>query len=357
MASSANPGQVRFEAVGEADPEGAMPGRETAAAASGDDVLMPREAMASTRRAGCGRPRTSAAITTSVSHLLIKFRVMESGTLEVAGCSIAWCGVGEPEGEAMMLVHGNRAHRHWWDAAVEAGLDRAGRRVVAMDLSGHGDSGRRDEYSPEVWADEVLAAIERLTRGSATIVGHSMGGLVAVVAAARRPDIVSGLVLVETGIRLSKPETARVPRGTPPRSPRTFASRDAAIESIRLFPEQPVVDAEVLRRVAELSISGADGEWTWKFDPGVARRFTDELINRNLAAVECPVAMVYADGSALVDSSSPEAAEAILGRPVPTTVVAGAYHHLVLDRPAAGAKAILGSMTAWRFSPSTPPAR
>lgn len=280
---------------------------------------------------------------------------MESGSIEVEGCEIAWCRLQGSGADPLLLLHGNRAHRNWWDAAVEAGLGQAGRRVVAIDLSGHGDSGRRPEYSPELWADEAAAAIEELAGGRATIVGHSMGGLVAIVAAARRPDLVAGLVLVDTGIRLSDPETAKLPRGTPARVPRTFSSREQAIESVRLFPRQPVVDPEVLRKVAERSVSCADGEWKWKFDPGVARRFTDELINRYLAEVECPVAMVYADGSALVDSASPSAAEEILGRPVPTTVIADAYHHLVLDRPAASAEAILDSTAGWRISPSTPP--
>lgn len=281
---------------------------------------------------------------------------MESGTLEVAGCRIAWCAQGDDGTGALVLLHGNRANRHWWDAAVAAGLGDGGRRIVAIDLSGHGDSGRRAEYSPELWADEALAAVEGLAGGRATIVGHSMGGLVAVVAAARRPDLVSGLVLVDTGIRPLAPATAREPRGTPARSPRTFPSRDAALESIRLFPRQPVVNAEVVRQIAERSIGCSEGVWTWKFDPGVARRFTDELINHHLARVECPVAMVYGAESALVDAGSPRAAEAILGRPVPATVIAGAHHHLVLDRPGASAAAITAAIAAWSLSPPPPPA-
>lgn len=269
---------------------------------------------------------------------------MESGVFEVAGCPISWCGAGDPEGaDAIVLVHGARAHRHWWDAAVEAGLGQ-GRRVVAFDLSGHGDSGRRPDYTPELWADEALGAIEECTGGRAALVGHSMGGLVALVAAARRSDLVTGLVLVDTRIILSEGEAALVRRGTPAKKLRTFPSREAAIQSIRLFPPQPFPDPEVMRNVAEHSIGESGGEWGWKFDPPIAQRFHDELINGYLAEVECPVAMVYAERSALVDESSPAAAAAILGRPVPATVLAGAHHHLVLDRPTAAAEAIEGAL-------------
>jgi pimeloyl-ACP methyl ester carboxylesterase len=239
---------------------------------------------------------------------------VEHGTLDAGGCRIAWCGRGERAEGAVVLVHGARAHRHWWDAAVESGLGRGGRRVVAIDLSGHGDSDRRPEYSPEAWADEVLTAVDECAGGRAAVIGHSMGGLVAVVAAARRPDLVSALVLVDTRIRISAPPDSLEPRGTPAKVLRTFPSREAAIESIRLFPPQPVVDAEVVRHVAERSVGCVDGEWTWKF----------------------------------------RAAEAILGRPVPTTVVAGAHHHLILDRPGACAGAIAGALAATSFN--LPPA-
>jgi pimeloyl-ACP methyl ester carboxylesterase len=280
---------------------------------------------------------------------------MEHGVLQVAGCPIAWCGEGDPtEKNAIVLLHGARAHRHWWSAAVQAGLGRD-RRVVGIDLSGHGDSGRRSDYTPEMWADEALAAIEQCAGGHAALVGHSMGGLVALVAAARRPDVVSGLVLVDTRIHLSEREAARVPRGTPAKIPRTFSSRKAAVESVRLFPPQPVVNAEVVRQVAQRSIGGVGGEWSWKFDPAIAQRFNDELINRYLAAVECPVAMVYGELSALVDASSARDAEAILRRPVPTTIVSGAHHHLILDRPGASAGAIAGALAAGTVSPPNRP--
>lgn len=275
---------------------------------------------------------------------------MAHGVLQVEGCPVAWCGQGDDEGEAIVLVHGARAHRHWWDAAVEAGLGDDGRRVVAFDLSGHGDSGRRADYTAELWADEALATIERCAGGRAALVGHSMGGLVALVAAARRPDLVTSLILVDTRIRLSDPPEALIPRGSPPKTLRSFPTREAAIASFRLFPPQPVLEPEVERRAAAQSIGRLDDGWGWKFDPAVAQRFHDELINRHLREVTCPVAMVYGECSALVSGDSPRAAEAILDRPVPATVIAGAHHHVILDRPAASAAAIAAALVASTLS-------
>jgi pimeloyl-ACP methyl ester carboxylesterase len=275
---------------------------------------------------------------------------METGHLESAGCDISWCAVGGDDEQAIVLVHGALAHRHWWEPAVQAGLARDGRRVVAFDLSGHGDSGRRPDYSAELWADEALATIEECAGGKAALVGHSMGGLVALIAAARRPDLVSSLVLVDTRILLPGPEEAHIPRGSPAKATRIYPTREAAVESIRLFPPQPVVNAEAVRLVAEHSIGRVGDGWGWKFDPAIAQRFTEETINRNLAAVECPLAMIYGDSSALVDSSSPANAEAIMERRVPATVITGAHHHVILDRPAASAGAISGALASLSLS-------
>ena len=53
------------------------------------------------------------------------------------------------------MIHGGAAHAHWWDHI--APLLAEGREVIASDLSGHGDSDRRSDYSVEAWAEEALA--------------------------------------------------------------------------------------------------------------------------------------------------------------------------------------------------------
>ena len=58
------------------------------------------------------------------------------------------------------------------------------RYVAALDLSGHGDSGRRETYSLDLWAAEVLGVAEDAgIAGPPTVIGHSMGGFVTLRAA------------------------------------------------------------------------------------------------------------------------------------------------------------------------------
>ncbi|MEU8892747.1 alpha/beta fold hydrolase [Streptomyces sp. NPDC048442] len=73
-----------------------------------------------------------------------------------------------------LLIHGIMAdHRAW--RTVGPALAGKGYRVIAVDLRGHGLSGRADSYTPEDFADDL---VETLPAGAELAVGHSLGGLV-----------------------------------------------------------------------------------------------------------------------------------------------------------------------------------
>jgi pimeloyl-ACP methyl ester carboxylesterase len=95
--------------------------------------------------------------------------------VEVAGCTLRYLVWGEPDKPPLVLVHGGAAHAMWWSAhACELSRHYY---VIAPDLSGHGDSGQRDAYPIEMWAEEVMAIGEDAAAGRAPVlVGHSMGG-------------------------------------------------------------------------------------------------------------------------------------------------------------------------------------
>ena len=78
----------------------------------------------------------------------------EEDMIEVRGCSIhrmAWGRRGRP---GLVLVHGGAGHAHWWSFIAPLFPQY---RVVALDLSGHGDSGHRSRYGIDDWTEEVLA--------------------------------------------------------------------------------------------------------------------------------------------------------------------------------------------------------
>ena len=79
---------------------------------------------------------------------------VEDRSVSGEGCAVHYLRWGEDGRPGIVFVHGGAAHAHWWSFIAPLFLpDYA---VAAIDLSGHGDSGRRDAYPREIWAREVL---------------------------------------------------------------------------------------------------------------------------------------------------------------------------------------------------------
>src|SRR5947207_11720563 len=130
---------------------------------------------------------------------------VQQGTTTVDGASIAYRAWGNPDGRSIVLVHGGAAHSRWWDHI--APMLTSGWRVVAVDLSGHGDSDRRDRYSLDTWAREVLAVVDEAGSAAASgVIGHRMGGLVPPRLAAPAGSPVRGAVRIGSPVRAVAPE-------------------------------------------------------------------------------------------------------------------------------------------------------
>jgi len=132
----------------------------------------------------------------------------ESSVLTLdAGDTIHVCQDGPREAPVLLLIHGSASSARSWDALVplltgaggEAGP--AAHHVVRVDLLGHGGSGKPDDgsYAIPDQARRAGEVLDRLGVGHAVVVGHSSGGVTATALAEQRPELVSGLVLVNTG--------------------------------------------------------------------------------------------------------------------------------------------------------------
>ena len=98
---------------------------------------------------------------------------------------------------AIVFVHGWSCDRSYW--REQAGYFAKARRMVAIDLAGHGESGlERQRYTMEAFGADVKAVVEALGLKRVVLVGHSMGGPVILEAARLMPERVAALVPVDT---------------------------------------------------------------------------------------------------------------------------------------------------------------
>jgi pimeloyl-ACP methyl ester carboxylesterase len=200
---------------------------------------------------------------------------------------------------AALLLHRAGASGREWNRLMA--LVGRHRRLVALDLPGHGRSPGPPLASIEAMATVAADLIEALALGPTVVVGHSLGGAVATRLALDRPDLVAALVLVATGARLrvasrfaAAPTTAAA-TATGPAAPRSVFARataaDVVAEELASLYDAPAdvvaadlaacrrfdAEAEIGRLEAPVTLlAGAEDPLT---PPRLARRFADRAAN------------------------------------------------------------------------------
>lgn len=103
-------------------------------------------------------------------------------------------GAGKP---ALVFIHGWCCNHQLWKNQLDEFANN--HRVIAVDLAGHGASGtKRQNWCIEGLADDVVTVVKHANLDHVILVGHSMGGPISLIAAARMPRRVSGIIAVDT---------------------------------------------------------------------------------------------------------------------------------------------------------------
>jgi 3-oxoadipate enol-lactonase len=108
-------------------------------------------------------------------------------------------------GPTVLMLHGIGGGHLAFAPQVET-LASNGYRAVAWDMPGYGHSAPIEPYTFKGLAQSCIRLIEGLKCENVALVGHSMGGMVAQEVVARRPDLVSKLVLCGTSASFGKPD-------------------------------------------------------------------------------------------------------------------------------------------------------
>jgi pyruvate dehydrogenase E2 component (dihydrolipoamide acetyltransferase) len=115
--------------------------------------------------------------------------------IEVAGRRLRYLELGEGDLMPVLLLHGFGADLNTWMFNQPALAE--GRRVIALDLPGHGGSAKEVvPGDPESMSSAVEHALDALGMAQVHLVGHSMGGAIAALTALRRPGLAASLSLI-----------------------------------------------------------------------------------------------------------------------------------------------------------------
>ena len=257
--------------------------------------------------------------------------------LDAGGVAIQAFRRGDPAHPPLLLLHSLAAHSHWWDWVAPLLAER--HHVVAVDFRGHGGSAWTDRYGFDDYVADVVAVVDRLGWRDPIVVGHSMGGYVAALLAARHPDRVRGLVIADMLTGWSD-EMDRRARAQAERAPAEFASAAAAGERFRLAPPETTAPRERLQHLGEAgAVERSPGVWTLAFDRRVFLHPPPDPF-AFLGAIAAPSLVVRGAGSVVMTAdASVRVANAIpRGQ---AFEIADTFHHLVLDAPEAFAERVL----------------
>lgn len=117
----------------------------------------------------------------------------DTGAVVINYAEFSECATQERQRDPMVLLHGGSWR--WQGAMLRQDLLRL-YHVYAPDFRGHGKSGRTPgHYTIADYAADIILFLENVVRQPAVLFGHSLGGQVAMVVAALRPDLVGGLII------------------------------------------------------------------------------------------------------------------------------------------------------------------
>ena len=242
---------------------------------------------------------------------------------------------------SVVLLHGNSANAWWWEPVAREMPNEF--RLFALDQRGHGDSEwiRPAAYTPADYARDLVGFLRHVigTDDRPILVGHSMGGLSTLAFAAHHGNLARATVVIDAALTSSRRRDwfLRRLKSLPVV---TYPDLNTAKARFRLMPNEGHIPAATLQAIAEKSlVATEEGRWTMKFDR--ESFFGGDGINPMEAVkkIRIPTLLLRAELSRIMTAEAAAGACAANPRMRLVTIPA-AHHHLLLEKPAAVARAI-----------------
>jgi pimeloyl-ACP methyl ester carboxylesterase len=247
-----------------------------------------------------------------------------------------WPGADPPA----LVLHGIGNYGRYWDLFAESIAGRL--RLIAPDARGHGESGRPAAgYAAADFAADALAVLDALGVARALVVGHSMGGLHSINLAARHPDRVRALVIVDASPD-PLPEGAERARRLLTGRPARFEDREEA----RAYLERasPGYSPAVYENRLAFAFREEDGGLVWRSDPAALERIMSGRMPAAdrwdaLRAIVCPTLVVRGTRSNVLSEETAHRMVRTLANGRLMELESG--HNVPLDRPRELADAVV----------------
>lgn len=255
-----------------------------------------------------------------------------------------------PEGpERIVCIHGITQEAGIFDELGEK-LGRGGASVLAVDLRGHGRSGKEPPWSTETHAQDILETLDAMGAERVTWIGHSYGGRLAALLAHMVPERTLGLALLDPAMMVTAERALR--QAEIERLDWSFATVDGAIQAMLSADSMVAPPHDVVTEFVRANVEpGPDGRYRFRFCPSAVVVAWSEMTLPPPPIARCPTLLVRAaaslsDGMAAVDRYSEALGESLTlvevpnGHNVlweaPTETIGAVERYLSLTHPEAG---------------------
>lgn len=208
------------------------------------------------------------------------------------------------DGEALLLLHGGLSKTSSWDYLMVPALEDEF-HLFAYDRTGHGFTGdQAGSLHFEFQAQEAIAYLEDVVKEPAHLIGYSDGGIIALMVAIARPELVKSIVAIGANFHYSAPLSDFT---------EAFVSEEDQAEYNLISPDAPHTLLEKIKRMNEI----------WKTEPDISLS--------QIASIQCPVLVMAGDDDVIKHEHTIALYENLpLGQ---LAILPGTSHGLVKEKP------------------------
>jgi pimeloyl-ACP methyl ester carboxylesterase len=177
------------------------------------------------------------------------------------------------EGSPLMILHGLFGFSDNWQTHAKKLAEYY--RVILVDLRNHGRSDWSDEFSYEIMANDVLELCDDLDLEDLILVGHSMGGKVAMHMAEKRESLLEKLIIVDMGVKSYPMHHDHIIAGIKSVDPETISARSEADDLLGKY-----IDSEGVKQFLLKNMYWKEkGKLAWRMNVPVLERDMREILN------------------------------------------------------------------------------